>query len=136
MEMKYAAVFEAEVTDTVYGNMYNKYLIDLYTGILNKPAAAEALAEKELTNRTTPQTYTWYAYALLKNHKPGEALKIYKQYISGKPLEALELYWVGKLMQGLNKNYNAIGFFKAAYKNRFDLSPDKAMDLETIPGVK
>jgi tetratricopeptide (TPR) repeat protein len=136
MQKKYAAAFETKVTDPLYGNMYNKYLIDLFTGILNKPALAEALAEKELQNRATAQTYTWYAYSLLKNNKPDEAFKIYQQHISGKPLEALELYWVGKLMQGLNKNYNAIGFFKAAYKNRFDLSPAKAKDLESIPGVK
>lgn len=136
MQKRYAEAFEKKVTDTAYGNMYNKYMIDLYTSELNNPAAAEALSKRELGNRTTPQTYSWYAYSLFKNNKGNEALSIYKQYVSGKPLEALELYWMGKMMQGLHKNYNALGFFKAAYKNRYDLSPAKLKDLESIPGVR
>jgi len=37
---------------------------------------------------------------------------------------------MGKLMQGLDKGYNAEQYFKAAYKNRYDLSPAKAMELD------
>ncbi len=136
LQQKYAAAFEAKVTDTIYGNMYNKYLIDLYTSILNKPVAAEALAKKELDNRATPQTYSWYAYSLFCNNKPGEAFAMYKKFVSGKPLEALELYWIGKMMQGMHKDYNATAYFKSAYKNRYDLSPDKIKDLESMPGIK
>ena len=135
LQQKYAAAFEKKVTDTLYGNMYNKYLLDLYTGILNKPAAAEALAKNELNNRATPQTYAWYAYALFSNHKNEEAYAVYKQYVSGKPLEALELYWIGKMMQGMHQGFNAIGYFKSAYKNRYDLSPAKIKDLENMPGI-
>jgi hypothetical protein len=39
--------------------MYHKYLVELYTGILNSPAKALAIAEKEIDNRATPQTYAW-----------------------------------------------------------------------------
>ena len=57
LELKYARAFEQKATDTLYGNMYNKYLIQLYTGVLKNPAAAEAIAKRELQNRNTPQTY-------------------------------------------------------------------------------
>ena len=36
------------------------------------------------------------------------------------------------MMQGLQKGFNAQQFFKAAYKNRYDLSPAKVKDLKEI----
>jgi len=132
-ETKYAKELEQQVTNPVYGNMYNKYMIDLYSSILHEPAKAEAIALKELTeNRSTPQTQAWYSWALFCNGKKDEAYKVFQQHVSGKPLEGLELYWMGKLMQGLGKGYNAQQFFKAAYKNRYDLSPGKVRDLEEV----
>ena len=130
MQKKYAQQYADAVTAPAYGNMYNRYMIELYTGILNEPAKAEALARKELLNRATPQTYAWYVWALYCNNKTAEAAKICQQYVSGKPLEAPELYWMGKFMQAEKKGYNAQQYFKAAYKNRYDLGPAMARDLE------
>ena len=129
LEKEYAEQFVARSTDTVYGKMYNKYVIEIYTGILNDPAKAGLLAKNELKNRTTPQTYAWYAYALFKNNKKEEAYKVFEKYVSGQPLEGLELYYMGKLMKGLDKGYDASEFFKAAEKNKYDLSPDMQKDL-------
>lgn len=132
MQQKYASEFAEIVTAPVYGDMYNKYMIELCTGILNDPEKAEIIAKRELFNRATPQTYAWYAWALCKNNKVADAEKIYQQYVSGKPLESLELYWMGKFMQGQEKGYNASQYFKAAYKNRYDLSPVMIKDLEKL----
>lgn len=113
-----------------YGQMYNKYLVELYTGVLNNPPKAVELAKLETENRPTPQTYAWYAWSLLQNNEKEKAASVFSQFISGKPLEGLELYYMGKLMQALGKGYNANEFFKAAYANRFDLSPAQVKDLE------
>ena len=120
---QFALAYEQQVTKPIYGNMYNKYLIELYTGILNEPGKAEALALKELNSRKTPQTYAWYVRSLHSNKKTAGAAAIYKKYVSGKPLEGLELYWMGKLMLEMKKGYNAQQFFAAAYKNKYDLAP-------------
>ncbi len=128
-EKKWAEIFESRATDSLYGNMYNKYLIELYTGILHKPFRAELIAKKELENRSTPQTYAWYAWSLFSNNKKKEAYEQFEKNVSGKPLEGLELYWMGKLMEGLNKGYNAQAFYKAAYLNKYDLSPAILNDL-------
>lgn len=50
--------------------------------------------------------------------------------VSGKPLEGLELYWMGKMMRGMNKEYDANAFFEAAYPNQYDLSPGICHDLD------
>lgn len=128
-EHKYANEFIQQAADTLYGGMYNKYLIELYTGILHDPAKAEVLALAELSNRSTPQTYAWYAWTLYCNNKKEEAYKEYTSFVSGKPLEALELYYMGKLMEGMGKGYNAKEFFKAAAQNRYDLGPRMIKDL-------
>lgn len=126
----YAEQFVLQAGDPVYGNMYNKYLIQLYTGILHNPVKALAIAKKEIANRTTPQTYCWLAWTLFYNNQPNEAYSVFRNYVSGKPLEGLELYWMGKLMKGLNKGYNAQQFFKAAAINKYDLTPLMRKDLE------
>ena len=129
-QKKWAKIFVSCATDSVYGNMYNKYLIELYTGILHDPSRAEQISRRELENRSTPQTNAWFAWSLFSNNKKDEAYGQFQKNVSGKPLEGLELYWMGKLMQGLNKGYNAQAFYKAAYINKFDLSPDILSDLE------
>src|SRR5690348_15891527 len=110
MQKKYADEFIKAVSDSVYGNMYNKYLIDLYTGIANEPAKAELIAAKEINSRPTPQTYAWYVWTLFCNNKKDEAYKVFEENVSGKPLEGPDLYWMGKFMLGLDKGYNAKEF--------------------------
>ncbi|MBS1566782.1 MAG: hypothetical protein JST39_20525, partial [Bacteroidetes bacterium] len=126
----YAVRFETEATRPGYGNMYNKYLIGLYTGILATPSKALTLATRELDNRATPQTWAWYAWSLHMNNQDDSAWQVYQSHISGKPLEATELYYTGKLMKTLGKGYNAGECFKAANENRYDLSPDMIKDLD------
>ncbi|MGH2552151.1 MAG: tetratricopeptide repeat protein [Chitinophagaceae bacterium] len=132
LQKEWAEKFVARADLPVYGLMYSKYLIDLYTGILNNPEKAVAIAEREIINRPTPQTYAWYAWALFCNNQKEKAYTLFKNTVSGKPLEGPELYYMGKMMEGLNKSYNAKQFFKAANKNRFDLSPTKQKELEKI----
>ncbi|HMD00971.1 MAG TPA: hypothetical protein VKH37_12495, partial [Ferruginibacter sp.] len=103
---RHAREFEQRVSAPVYGNMYNKYMIDLYTSILHEPAKAEGIAQRELDNRNTPQTQAWYTWTLYANGKTDAAYKQFQEKVSGKPLEGLELYWMGKLMKGLDKGYN------------------------------
>jgi hypothetical protein len=131
LEKRYASEFVAKATDPQYGKMYTKYLIEIYTGIVHEPAKAESLGKEELNNRATPQTYAWYAYSLFENNKKEDAYKVFQQHVSGEPLEGLELYYMGKMMKGLGKGYNAREFFKAADKNKYDLSPDMAKSLES-----
>jgi len=132
LQKKYAAEFARQAGDSIYGRMYNKYLIDLYTSVLHQPAKAVALAKEETLSRPTPQVFAWYAWSLFCNNEQDKAYSIFKGWVSGRPLEGLELYYMGKMMQGLNKGYNAQEFFKAAYKNRYDLSPAKQKELDKI----
>jgi tetratricopeptide (TPR) repeat protein len=130
LELKYAKEFATIVTGPAYGKMYNKYLIELYTGIMNEPALAEKISKDELNNRATPQTSAWYAWSLFCNNKKTTALEYYTKNVSGRSLEAMELFWMGKMMHGMNKGFNAQAYLKAASVNKFDLSPAMQYELE------
>jgi hypothetical protein len=129
-ELRFAQKFEQLSTHEKYGNMYNKYLIELYDGILTNPKAMLKITQNELKNRATPQTNSWYAWALYKNNQKNTALHIYKEKVADKPLEGLELYYLGKLMEAEKREFNANAYFEAAYKNKFELSPMKIKELE------
>lgn len=77
--------FIEAVTAANYGGMYNTYLIELYAE--SAPEKALALAEKEVENRATPETYQLLAYAQLKAGKKEEALKTIETYVEGKTFE-------------------------------------------------
>lgn len=129
-QKKYAAQFAGLAGDSIYGLMYSKYLVDLYTGILKEPGKAVAIAAKETINRPTPQTFAWYAWSLFTNGEKDKAWLCFKNFVSGKPLEGPELYYMGCMMKGMGRNYNSREFFKAAWKNRYDLSPAKISYLK------
>ena len=133
LQKKYASAFVHAATDSRYGMMYNKYLIEIYTGILHQPNEAEKLAQAELLNRATPQTFAWLAYALFKNNKKNEAYRVYEQYVAGRPLEGLELFYIGSLLKGFGKGYDASKYLNAALQNKYDLSPEMAATLANDP---
>ncbi|SEN05104.1 Tetratricopeptide repeat-containing protein [bacterium A37T11] len=128
----YAHEFAKRATDPKYGKMYSKYLIELYSGILQEPSLAERLAYAELADRATPQTHAWYAYALFINHKTKQALPIFDQYVSGQPLEAVELYYMGKLLKNAEHGFDAQNYLEKAADSPYDLSPAMLDDIEKL----
>jgi len=130
-ELYFARTFAARASQPEYGGMYNKYLIELYSGILHSPERSEAIAYRELQNRATPQTYAWYAYALLCNHKQEAAYQVFEKNVSGKPLEAVELFYCGKVLKAAGKGYDANAYFDAALKSRADLSSAMIAEIES-----
>ncbi len=73
-----------------YGSMYNAYLIELYAE--TEPEKALKLAEKEVTNRATPETYQLLAYAQLKADDKNAALKTIENHVAGKTSEPTALF--------------------------------------------
>jgi hypothetical protein len=135
MEEKYALKFIEKASLPVYGNMYNKYLIEIYDATLNDSKKMLEIAKKELINRNTPQTSSWYSWALYKNNLKSEAITNFKTNVSGKPLEGLELFYIAKMLMAEKKEYHANEYFALAYKNRFDLSPNKKIQLENMDNI-
>ncbi|QWX85552.1 hypothetical protein H0I23_07905 [Cellulophaga sp. HaHaR_3_176] len=80
------------VKNKKYGDMYNAYNIDLYLSDANEISNAFKLAEKEVANRPTPESYSFLAYSYLKLGEKQKALNIVLNHIEGKTFEPAILY--------------------------------------------
>lgn len=75
------------VQDSAYGDMYNAHNISLYLNETEQYAKALELAEKEVANRPTPESYSFLAYSYLKIGDKEKARDIVEAHIEGKTYE-------------------------------------------------
>jgi tetratricopeptide (TPR) repeat protein len=78
------------VKDGNYGEMYNTYLIEIYSE--TEPLKALKTAKREVQNRATPMSYHLLALAQLKNGMTKEALRTIELYVEGKTFEPKALF--------------------------------------------
>jgi tetratricopeptide (TPR) repeat protein len=86
---KNLVLFEEAASDPNYGAMYNAYFIEYYSE--TAPKKALSIAQGEVLNRATPETYHLLALAQLKNGMNKEALKTIEKYVMGKTEEPMAL---------------------------------------------
>jgi tetratricopeptide (TPR) repeat protein len=115
-----------------YATMYAKYLAGVYADDLNLPAKSMAIAEQEILNRPTPQSFDLKAWALHALGKDKEALLTAQKYVEGKTFEPDALYHLGMI-------YYANGFEKEAEKylgqsleSSFELGPVATRNIQHI----
>lgn len=87
----------ARVKNAAYGDMYNAYNLGFYLDETKQFDQALALAQKEVTNRPTPESYSWLGYSYLKNGDTIKALEIVDAYVYGKTFEPALLYQVAEV---------------------------------------
>jgi tetratricopeptide (TPR) repeat protein len=75
------------VQNPAYGDMYNAYNISLYLNETEQYGKAFELAEKEVANRPTPESYSLLAYSYLKKGDAQKARDIVEGHIEGKTHE-------------------------------------------------
>ncbi len=113
-----------------YGGMYNTYLISLYAE--TEPEKALALAEKEITNRATPETYQLLAYSQLKAGEKEAALKTIEEHVAGKTSEPKALFH-SALVYKANGMEDKVAPLKEELMGAFyELGPLKAKEIENL----
>lgn len=105
---KQEQLFLEALASSNYGNMYNAYLIPLLVDI--DPVKSLKLANQEIHNRATPETYHLLALAQLKNNMVKEALKTIKTQVEGKTEEPMALIHAAYVYKanGMDKKVNTI----------------------------
>jgi hypothetical protein len=77
---------EKEFVQTVscpeYGDMYNKYLIELLSDDPKTVDQALALAEKEVESRPTPETFSWLAWTKYRRGDVNEAAALFQNHVA------------------------------------------------------
>ncbi len=109
------------VEDGDYGQMYNSFLIEVYSGI--NPKKALKIANTEIKNRATPETYSLLALAQLKVGNKEEALETITNYVEGKTFEPNSLFY-SALIYKANKIDKKLTLSKIELKKAiFELGP-------------
>jgi hypothetical protein len=122
---EYLHTFLAKIeSNKRYGNMYNKYLVDVYLNDKLDIAKGLSIAENEMNNRRTPETYSWLALANYKANNIGLAMEIINKNVLNKTFEPHALYTASVVLSKTNKALSEK--LKVACKeSEFELGPVK-----------
>lgn len=127
---QYLALFVDKVSNSAYGDMYNKYLFTIMSDEFNDQSSAMAIAQKEINNRPTPQSYELFAWSLYKNGQVQEAVKIAESRIINKTFEPDALYHIGLLLKKSGKPKLAKQYLSEALESSFELGPVTANEIK------
>ncbi|MFC7358450.1 tetratricopeptide repeat protein [Jejudonia soesokkakensis] len=128
---KYTDQFtEAVENQPDYGAMYNAYLIEIYAE--DKPEKALALAENEISNRATPETYHLLAYAQLKAGHKEKALQTIETHVEGKTYEPMAQFHSALVYKANGKTEEAHRLKEELLSAGYELGPVIIKDVKTL----
>lgn len=113
-----------------YGGMYNTYLINLYAE--TAPEKALMLAETEVSNRATPETYQLLAYAQLKAGQKEAALKTIEENVAGKTSEPKALFHSALVYKANGKEDKVAPLKDELLGASYELGPVNAKEIEEL----
>ncbi|NOT74761.1 MAG: cell surface protein [Cyclobacteriaceae bacterium] len=114
-----------------YGDMYNKYLALLEAEEFSNPSAAIQIAEIEVRNRPTTQSYDLLAWGYFQKGDIIHALTIAREQIENKTHEPDALYHLGMIYQANGMNQEAKRCFEEAEESSFELGPVIAKKIKS-----
>lgn len=126
----YLASFVDKVSNPAYGDMYNKYLFTIMSDELNNQSTAMTIAQKEIGNRPTAQSYELFAWSLYKNGQLNEAVKIAESRIINKTFEPDALYHIGLLLKKNGQTKLAKQYLAQALESSFELGPVTSNEIK------
>lgn len=122
--------FITDVSAPGYGDMYNKYLLHIYSDELPDTAKTRMLAERELKNRFTPETCDWMAWAKYREGNYEEAFKIAKSYVNGQCFEPHTMLHTAFIYAAVGKKAEAKALLNECEKSRFELGPVLSAEVQ------
>ena len=105
-----------------YLGMYNKYIATLEAEELSNPAKAIEIAELEIRNRPTPQSYDLLAWGYYQQGQIEKAVKVAQHYVEGKTFEPEAIYHLGLIYHNLDEKKSQ-KFLGEASESSFELGP-------------
>ncbi|WP_055448403.1 tetratricopeptide repeat protein [Lacinutrix mariniflava] len=102
---KYIASYKKAVQNPQYGEMYNAYNAKLFAEDESMVDSSITIANREIENRATPQSYDLLAWSLYNKGESKKALEIVNEFIINKTYEPEALYHVAEIYKanGLTK---------------------------------
>jgi tetratricopeptide (TPR) repeat protein len=120
---EYVQIFLDEMQKSGYGDMYNKYLIEIYLEELKDPAKALAIADKEVNNRPTPETFDWLAWVLYKQGENEKAFSFAKNNVNRQTFEPDAVLHTALIFAANGKKREARLMLEECLESSFELGP-------------
>lgn len=125
-------LYEKAVANTLYGDMYNTYNALIYAEDHTKSAKALQIAQTEIENRPTPQSYGLLAWTYYNHGDLQEALEVMENYVVNKTFEPEVLYHLAQIYKANGKTNEANNLKKELLESTFELGPLMAEKIKNI----
>ena len=120
------------VQNKAYGDMYNAYQVDYYLNHDEQQARALRLAELEVDNRPTPESYNLLARCYLELGENSKAIQIVENHILGKTFEPGILLNVAKIYKA-NNEFAKVQALKGELLGAvYELGPSSLHEIERL----
>ena len=124
--------YMAAVKDANYGKMYNKYNALLFTEELNQIEEAFTIAEAEIKERPTPQSYDLLAWAYYNKGDHEKALKIVETNILDKTFEPEAQYHMAEIYKANGREDIAMKFKEELLESAYELGPVMEQKIQKL----
>jgi tetratricopeptide (TPR) repeat protein len=114
--------FKSLVSKMGNSSMYNKYLALVEAEEFN-PQLAKSIAEQEIVNRATPQSYDLLAWAYYNQENFDAALEIATRKVKGQTFEPDAIYHLGMIYLANGNREMAREYLNQALESEYELGP-------------
>lgn len=111
------------VRDKNYGDMYNAYNVIMYTDEMLLPERAIEIAELEVKNRPTPQSYDLLAWGYFKKGNIEKANAIIEKHVEGQTFEPAVLYHIAEIYKAMGKTDQVSELKNELVASLYELGP-------------
>ena len=116
-------LYNEAVSNTLYGDMYNKYNALLFVENPSDSAKALSIANIEIENRPTPQSYDLLAWTYHNQGDTKEALEVMEKHVVGKTFEPEAMLHLAHIYKANGKLNEAKKLKRELLESAFELGP-------------
>ncbi|CAN5274932.1 hypothetical protein BH09BAC3_BH09BAC3_21530 [soil metagenome] len=127
---KQLELFTTSARDVKYGDMYNKYLALLEAEEFSNPNETINIANREIRNRPTAQSFDLLAWGYFQKGDYVKALEIARDRIENRTYEPETLYHLGMIYKANGLKEEAKKCFEEISGSYFELGPAKAEKIK------
>jgi tetratricopeptide (TPR) repeat protein len=128
----YLAQYFGQMEKKEFGEMYNSYNAKLFADQPSSVNKAITLAEREISNRPTPQSYDLLAWAYLKSGQKEKALKVAQQHIEGKTYEPEAAYHLAEIYAANGQKEKSKSFKSELLASVYELGPNTEKAIQKL----
>ena len=125
-------LYNKAINNAMYGAMYNKYNALIYAEDSNQIAKALKLANTEISNRPTPQSYGLLAWTYYNQGDVKNALEVMENHVIGKTFEPEVMFHLAYIYKANGKLNEAKNLKNELLESIFELGPLMAKKIKNI----